>query len=65
MTTSVITSQRTPPPVTAPAVRMSGVGKEFRNVRAVHDLDLIIERGQTVALLGPNGAGKSTTIKIL
>jgi ABC-2 type transport system ATP-binding protein len=31
----------------------------------VHDLDLTIERGETVALLGPNGAGKSTTINIM
>ena len=34
-------------------------------VRAVHDLDLTVERGEMVGYIGPNGAGKSTTIKML
>ncbi|MEV5883865.1 ATP-binding cassette domain-containing protein [Streptomyces sp. NPDC052020] len=33
--------------------------------RAVHELDLDVERGELLAFLGPNGAGKSTTIKML
>ncbi len=49
----------------APAVRMSGVGKRFGDLHAVRDLDITIQRGETVALLGPNGAGKSTTINIM
>jgi ABC-2 type transport system ATP-binding protein len=34
-------------------------------VRAVREVDLTVEPGETVALLGPNGAGKSTTIDML
>ncbi len=34
-------------------------------VRAVHDLDLMIDSGEMVGYIGPNGAGKSTTIKML
>ena len=34
-------------------------------VRAVRDLDLDVEQGESVALLGHNGSGKSTTLKML
>lgn len=37
--------------------------KRFR--RALSNLNLQIERGETFGLLGPNGAGKSTTLKLL
>ena len=29
----------------------------------VHDIQLQIQKGETVGLMGPNGAGKSTLIK--
>ena len=45
-------------------IRLQGVTKQFRSVRALHDVSLEIQPGVT-GLLGPNGAGKSTLIKIL
>ncbi|WP_316959302.1 ABC transporter ATP-binding protein [Streptomyces sp. TRM68367] len=42
-----------------------GAVKAFGAVRAVDGVDLVIERGETVALLGRNGAGKSTAISLL
>ncbi len=36
-----------------------------RPVRALHDLHLQVEMGQSFGFLGPNGAGKTTTLKIL
>lgn len=55
------------------AVKESGLGGAvkhlfkpvYREVRAVSDVNLKIECGETVAYVGPNGAGKSTTIKML
>ena len=31
----------------------------------IHDIQLQIKQGETIALMGPNGAGKSTLFKIL
>ncbi len=52
-------------PVARPALRFSGVTHHYGRQRALDDLHLRVERGQTLALLGPNGAGKSTTISVL
>src|ERR1700712_1797673 len=48
-----------------PAVRLSGVTKDFGDVHAVRGIDLEIEPGEMVAFLGPNGAGKTTTIDMI
>jgi ABC-2 type transport system ATP-binding protein len=39
--------------------------REYRTIRAVDGIDLVIERGEMVGYIGENGAGKSTTIKML
>jgi ABC-2 type transport system ATP-binding protein len=38
---------------------------KYREVHALQDVNLQINRGEIVAYAGPNGAGKSTTIKLL
>ncbi|MBI2705012.1 MAG: ATP-binding cassette domain-containing protein [Actinobacteria bacterium] len=61
-----------------PAIELRDVSKTFRvahkkgrvrrglrEVVAVDDISLAIERGSIVGYIGPNGAGKSTTIKML
>jgi ABC-2 type transport system ATP-binding protein len=47
------------------AIRTRGLTKEFGDVVAVDDLDLVVENGEVFGFLGPNGAGKSTTINLL
>ena len=50
------------------AVRTAAPGSRRRRrtlVRAVDDISLRIERGETVGFVGANGAGKSTTIKMM
>jgi len=42
-----------------------GLTKDFKKLRAVDDLDLVVRRGDVFGFLGPNGAGKSTTIRLI
>lgn len=58
--------------MTTPPIELHGLSKTYRlgfflsrQVRALENLDMVIEPGQVYGLLGPNGAGKSTTIKIV
>jgi Cu-processing system ATP-binding protein len=44
-------------------IRYSGFSKSFGSLTAVHELDLAVGRGETLAVLGPNGSGKTTTLK--
>ena len=46
-------------------VSMTGIGKDFAGVTALHDVDLSIAAGEICCLVGENGSGKSTLIKIL
>ncbi len=41
------------------------VKPDWKEVQAVKDIGLTVERGDLVAFIGPNGAGKSTFIKML
>ncbi|MBO4206597.1 ABC transporter ATP-binding protein [Micromonospora echinofusca] len=44
---------------------VSGLTKQYRNVRAVNDLSFTVEPGRVTGFLGPNGAGKTTTLRML
>ena len=46
-------------------VEIQGLTKEFKDVKAVDELSLNVNKGDIFGFLGPNGAGKSTTIRML
>jgi ABC-2 type transport system ATP-binding protein len=46
-------------------IRIDHLTKEFKQLTAVDDATLAIERAEIFGLIGPNGAGKSTLIKML
>lgn len=47
------------------AIVIKNLTKKYKDIIAVDDLSLEIEKGTLFSLLGMNGAGKSTTIKML
>jgi len=51
--------------MSALALRVRGLRKQYPKVLAVDDLDLDVPLGEVFGLLGPNGAGKTTTLEII
>ncbi|MFF2325026.1 MULTISPECIES: ABC transporter ATP-binding protein [unclassified Streptomyces] len=50
---------------TAPAVRLSGVGKVFSGTHAVRDVTLDIRQNEFFSILGPSGCGKTTLMRMI
>ncbi|HEY3991932.1 MAG TPA: heme ABC exporter ATP-binding protein CcmA [Ktedonobacteraceae bacterium] len=48
-----------------PMVEIRQLVKQFGKVRAVNNLDMTIQAGETFGLIGPNGSGKTTLIRML
>jgi ABC-type multidrug transport system fused ATPase/permease subunit len=46
-------------------IRFNHVRFAYRTTEVLHDLDLVIPAGQTVALVGATGAGKSTVARLM
>lgn len=47
------------------AIRIEALTKKYKDVVAVDNLYLTVQKGELFSLLGVNGAGKTTTIKML
>jgi branched-chain amino acid transport system ATP-binding protein len=48
-----------------PLLEINDLSVRYGAVRAVEDLNLIVNEGEIVTLIGANGAGKSTTLKAI
>src|SRR6201987_3945558 len=46
-------------------IRIDHLTKQFKQLTAVDEVTLAIDRAEIFGLIGPNGAGKSTAIKML
>jgi ABC-2 type transport system ATP-binding protein len=51
--------------MSVPAIRITGVCKQYGSLRALDEVDLEVGQGEFFGLLGPNGAGKTTLISSL
>jgi ABC-2 type transport system ATP-binding protein len=51
--------------VTAPAIELLKLGKQYGATVALREVSLVVARGEVFGYVGPNGAGKTTTIKVL
>jgi len=51
--------------MSAPAIAVGGLVRDFGNVRAVDGLTFSIPSGHVVGFIGANGAGKTTTMRML
>lgn len=47
------------------AIETKNLTKKYKDITAVDNLNLTVNKGELFALLGVNGAGKTTTIKML
>lgn len=46
-------------------VRLEGISKSFGNKKVLDQVDLEIDRNETLAIIGPSGTGKSTILRIV
>ena len=50
---------------TGPIIEIEGVTMRFRQQTVLRDIDLQIERGQTVCIIGESGCGKTVMLKLM
>jgi branched-chain amino acid transport system ATP-binding protein len=51
--------------MTAAAVELAGITKNFGRTEIIRGVDLVVRSGERHAMIGPNGAGKSTLFNLI
>jgi len=51
--------------MSAPALELAGITKDFGRTQIIRGVDLAVPRGERHAVIGPNGAGKSTLFNLI
>jgi heme exporter protein A len=51
--------------VSAPALQLDGLGRNFGEREALGGVSLSLAEGRTLVVFGPNGAGKTTLLRVL
>ena len=51
--------------MTAPMLRLQGVGKTYGNVTVMRDVTFDVARGEFIVFVGPSGCGKSTLLRMI
>src|SRR5579864_6479454 len=67
MTEASVDTEKTRGPAEAvpPMVEIQHLVKQFGKLRAVNNLDMTMQAGETFGLIGPNGSGKTTLIRMV
>lgn len=48
-----------------PVLDVSGLGRRYGELEALHDLNLEVHAGECVAVIGHNGSGKTTAVRLI
>jgi len=48
-----------------PVIEVQGLSKKFKDIVALQNINLSVEKGEVFGIIGPDGAGKTTFLRIL